>query len=559
MQRQSAPSLRRKKRRGASLTESGILIPVVAVAAVLLLAGIGFVYEFSSSSSVPRPVNSLRKTSADNAPAGGAGGASNGGFIGMKHLPILPIFTTIPDGEHLREEAFQGRPTVAGIMALLEKYIFELHMTNRRLADEKAAPTDIMNTMFDLAKEHLGRFDQVYRDKLIFPVREDGSIFLSLAAFREHLLADTLAYAFAHARNPEKLFIGAVVQNCFGRVSEDGKTIDASGMPCRTGAQVVGKNKQGRDQTKVSDAPPDKNGIEDFCNMPDFKKYCDSGQIRVLWVHETESLGPAMARYLASKLWGGETYFVQTDAHLMFAQDWDEKYRLEIQATRNYPKSVLSSYPPGFQATGEDKRVTESNGSKLCVCMTRLDDPNPIVRINTGSTYHGDAPRPTQIPFIAAGFFFTRAEFLVDVPFDPYMFWLFMGEEIALSMRAWTHGWDIYAPRKNLIAHQYRPGRMGLPKFWGSVNRLFRGSANNNVLQRPMIKRVKHMVGYPDASLDKIKEEGIEIVLTEIEHYGLGTERTWEAYMEHAHMTIDEETDAIQCSRNEWCNKGLKD
>ena len=33
-----------------------------------------------------------------------------------------------------------------------------------------------------------------------------------------------------------------------------------------------------------------------------------------------------------------------------------------------------------------------------------------------------------------------------------------MGEEIALSMRAWTHGWDIYAPRQNLIAHQYRPG-----------------------------------------------------------------------------------------------------
>ena len=33
-----------------------------------------------------------------------------------------------------------------------------------------------------------------------------------------------------------------------------------------------------------------------------------------------------------------------------------------------------------------------------------------------------------------------------------------------LSMRAWTHGWDIYAPRKNWISHQYRPGRMGLPK-----------------------------------------------------------------------------------------------
>ena len=183
----------------------------------------------------------------------------------------------------------------------------------------------------------------------------------------------------------------------------------------------------------------------------------------MIYVHETEALGPAVARYFASKLWGGETYFMQCDSHLMFAQDWDEKYRVEIQATRNYPKSVLSSYPPGFHATNNG-RVHESDGARLCTCSTRADDPNPIVRINTGLPYKGNEPRPTQIPFIAAGFFFTRAEFLRDIPFDPFMPWLFMGEEIALSMRAWTHGWDIYAPRKNLIAHQYRPGYMGLPK-----------------------------------------------------------------------------------------------
>ena len=265
-----------------------------------------------------------------------------------------------------------------------------------------------------------------------------------------------------------------------------------------------------------------------------------------------------MARFFASKLWGGETYFVQTDSHLMFAQDWDEKYRLEIQATRNYPKSVLSSYPPGFQNNGSHK-VSESNGARLCACSTRLDDPNPIVRINVGRGYKGDEPRPTQIPFIAAGFFFTRAEFLLDVPFEPFMPWLFMGEEIALSMRAWTHGWDIYAPRKNLIAHQYRPGYMGLPKFWGTVNRLYRGSANNNVLQKPVIKRVKNMVGYPDATSEMIKKEDIDLVLIDIDHYGLGSERSWSEYLEFANMHIDEEHDAIQCKNNDWCNQGLKD
>ena len=87
-----------------------------------------------------------------------------------------------------------------------------------------------------------------------------------------------------------------------------------------------------------------------------------------------------------------------------------------------------------------------------------------IIRIGNGKKYEGGEKAPTQIPFMAAGFFFAHAEFLSDVPFDPFMPWCFMGEEIALSVRAWTSGWNIYAPRRNLIAHQYRPGRLGLPK-----------------------------------------------------------------------------------------------
>ena len=92
------------------------------------------------------------------------------------------------------------------------------------------------------------------------------------------------------------------------------------------------------------DAPPDKNGIEEFCNDPEFVKYCEAGQLRVLYVHETEALGPAVARYFTSKLWGGETYYVQVDAHLQFARGWDELYIKDLQLAKSYPKAVLSTY-----------------------------------------------------------------------------------------------------------------------------------------------------------------------------------------------------------------------
>ncbi len=237
--------------------------------------------------------------------------------------------------------------------------------------------------------------------------------------------------------------------------------------------EVKGTDKNGHPITAISDRPPDVNGIEEFCSDPAYTKYCDSGQIRVLYVNETESNGPTTARYFASKLWGGETYYMQSDAHLRFARDWDRLYHEEVLAAKSYPKAILTSYPPGF-SDGDPPYRGGSKGTRLCTCeFSQSDVEHRIIRINTGNNCEGEEEAPTQIAYIAAGFFFARAEFLTEVPFDPYLPWCFMGEEIALSLRAWTHGWGIYAPRKNLIAHQYRPGRMGLPKFWENTGRVF--------------------------------------------------------------------------------------
>ena len=456
--KQAAPALRRnKKKSGMRITPQLQMIALV-VGGFMFVGLLGLLYEFSQT------------TTTTNDSSSGNGDKEVNEKHGDKDyltpvVPVLPIFSPVPGGPEaakvLREDTIHHhQATMGGVISILQNFLNQLHQHNRALAAQKhVTEKTVINDFVQLVQTELQPFEDAYRDETIFPVRDDDSIFLSLAAYREHLLADTLRYAFSHAKHPEKLYVGAVVQNCFGKVGDDGVTIDTSGLPCRTGHVVVGKDQNGHDTTKVSDAPVDPNGIADFCALPDYQQYCANGQVRALYVHESESQGPAMARYYASKLWGGETYFVQCDSHLQFAEHWDAKYIQELQATRNYPKSVLSSYPPGFQEGTSDGTVHESMGARLCSCSTNALDPNPILRINVGRGYRGDEPRPTQIPFIAAGFFFAHSTFLKDVPFDPLLPWCFMGEEIALSMRAWTHGWDIYAPRRNLIAHQYRPGR----------------------------------------------------------------------------------------------------
>jgi [Skp1-protein]-hydroxyproline N-acetylglucosaminyltransferase len=362
--------------------------------------------------------------------------------------PLPPILNVrqIPNAEVLIDDVMSGQgPTVAGIALVLSRFLDALRESNKRLASRgpphRVQRDEVHESFARLAKESLAPLEDAYRDRLIFPVRDDDSIFVSLASFRDHLLGNTLVGAFDQARHPDRLFVGVVVQNCLGLDPYPGE----SGSQCRTGAQVVGKGPNGRDKTKVSDAPPDRNGVEEFCTSPNHKKYCDSGQVRALYLHEDESLGPAMARYYASKLWGGESYFVQVDSHLEFYEGWDELYINELKATRSFPKSMLSSYPPGFYAEeGGMLKGEPSTGARLCTCeFSDNDVEDHIIRINSGKGYNGDEEAPTQIPFVAAGFFFAPARFLLDVPFDPYLPWCFMGEEIMLSMRAWTHGWDI--------------------------------------------------------------------------------------------------------------------
>ena len=45
---------------------------------------------------------------------------------------------------------------------------------------------------------------------------------------------------------------------------------------------------------------------------------------------------------------------------------------------------------------------------------------------------HDPKPIPRFAPFVAAGYFVAHSKFLVDVPFDPLLPWIFMGEEVRM-------------------------------------------------------------------------------------------------------------------------------
>ena len=104
-------------------------------------------------------------------------------------------------------------------------------------------------------------------------------------------------------------------------------------------------------------------------------------------------------------------------------------------------KPVLSTYPPDSTHNWKD-----TPGFRMCDCTFATSSIEwHIIRLGSSLPFEQVAPeRPTYSPFVAAGFLFTYGSMLYEVPFDPLLPWIFMGEEISMSARLWTSGNMIY-------------------------------------------------------------------------------------------------------------------
>lgn len=185
-------------------------------------------------------------------------------------------------------DEFSDKPPmqVHEIIDYLTNWIHLLHDT---MGQYKTANYEqIWQGYHDLAVKTLYPWDREYLKRM--PARRhDGTIFLSVATYRDENCMNTLKWAYEHAANPEKLFVGLVQQNC-----EEN---------CKSGVLEGGK---------IGDTEPDPDCHKIFC--AENPERCS--QIRALHIQETESLGPYAARYFASKLWDGEEWFMQIGTSL---------------------------------------------------------------------------------------------------------------------------------------------------------------------------------------------------------------------------------------------------
>jgi hypothetical protein len=281
-------------------------------------------------------------------------------------------------------------PNLDEVRKNMTLYLQTLHTRLAALAGPTITAQVVWDEFFDVTRSMPMHWDDLNRDRYHIP-RDDNSIFVGLVTYRDPYCPMTIKSLYSQARHPEKLFIVLFQQNCFEKV-------------CRTGVLKGGI---------VENADTDIDCYSEFCKSPEGirSNACNTGQVRLFNVNESESLGPYMARYLAVKFYQGEQYYLQIDSHSEFVENWDDKL---IKMVRDAPAKnpVISCYPPDSTNNWKD-----SIGFRICDSeYAHAQIEWQIIRLGSGMQFdHSFSKVPIYAPFVAAGFFFGSASLLREV------------------------------------------------------------------------------------------------------------------------------------------------
>ena len=287
------------------------------------------------------------------------------------------------------------------------------------------------------------------------------TLFVSIAAYRDAECAPTLADLFAQAAHPERIHVGL----CWQYV--EGSDPAQPALPATY-----------------------------------------ESQIRVLAFEAAQSKGACWAKHQAQSLYRGEDYVLMIDSHMRFAKDWDELLLQQLQQCPSL-KPVISHLPPTY---------TPPNQKDAAGRLTVLRANHPTVGGNIrilGETLDSVPPAPLRGAFVAPGFMAAKGAMISEVPYDPHLY--FEQEEMCVSARLFTHGWDVFHPTVIMAYHLYDTTPAPHPRHkhwndhseWQDINRI-------------ACERRDHLLG--------VQLSGNEAALTDIDRYGHGDSRSLDEF-----------------------------
>mmetsp|Transcript_30039 Transcript_30039/g.72938 ORF Transcript_30039/g.72938 Transcript_30039/m.72938 type:complete len:601 (-) Transcript_30039:1364-3166(-) len=318
---------------------------------------------------------------------------------------------------------------------------------------------------------------------------DERTIFIAIASYRDYQCRDTVASAFERAANPMRV-----------RVSVVDQIVEGEDIRCNEPKE-----------------PCDEKPGQALC------KY--KNQIDVYTVPAVLSVGPVFARHIGYRMYRGEYYATQSDAHVTFTTDWDNDIIDQMEATHN-DMAVLTSYLTDVQGSIDPVTGSSLRHTRPIMCNTYYEGGPQGMHLRHGSqpertpTIHGS---PQLQPWWAAGYSFSRGHFVVNVPYDYLQPMIFQGEEMSIGIRGFTVGYDFYAPERSVCFHHYaalHKERNNVKHFWENGDK-YKGTGK---------KAMKRLLGIVHMNPEVDRSEWDH---AEEDRYGIGGVRTPEQFYKY--------------------------
>jgi hypothetical protein len=186
-------------------------------------------------------------------------------------------------------------------------------------------------------------------------------------------------------------------------------------------------------------------------------------RFKIMDVPYKEAQGLPWARaQINETLLTNEDYICQLDSHHRFEKDWDETL-IEMHnglEAKGY-RPILAAYLPLYTPFNDPGGRTMEPWQQQFACFY----PHGTIFIRPG-LLHGwkEMTEPPMSRFLSGHFCFARSQWAKEIRHDPEIY--FSGEELNLTVRSYTHGWDLFHPHKLVVWHStMREERSGILKW----------------------------------------------------------------------------------------------
>lgn len=250
---------------------------------------------------------------------------------------------------------------------------------------------------------------------------------------------------------------------------------------------------------------------DEWDNLDEYK---DNPNFKIIDIPWNESKGLCWARSEVQKLWDGEKYTLQLDSHHRMLQDWDVEL-IEMMKLTGSSKPIITSYAGMY----DPKNNVKLNQEPYKMVATKFTNSGTILFHPRAIENYKELTKPVPARFVSGHFYFTYGIHCEEYKYDPQLY--FAGDEISLSIRSFTLGYDLFHPHKTVVWHEYT--REGRTKHWSDFT-------TENIEETKVVW--SDMDNLSKKRLRKMLQE--EDNDSEIGIYGLGTVRTHKEYEVYA-------------------------